>query len=70
MANAKDALREQGHAAVISLLNNRRDKSYRAGVLQLAVLIGLITKVEWSRLFHAVRCGQKVFTRENLCEPS
>ena len=53
-------------SAIIALLNNRRCKRYRAGVLQLAVLIGLITQVEWGRLFHKVRCQQRKFTQEDL----
>lgn len=59
-------LRDYNRSAILAVLNNRRDKRYRAGVLQLAVLIGLITQEEWSRLFHAVRCGQRKFTEEDL----
>ena len=59
-------LRDGNRSALLAVLNQRRDKRYRGGVLQLAVLIGLITQEEWSRLFHGVRCGQRKFGKGDL----
>lgn len=63
-------LRDLHRSLLISLLNNRRCKRYRTGVLQFAVLCSVIDNDEWGRLFHKVRCQQRKFTQEDLCEPS
>jgi len=47
---------------LVSVLNNRKCKRYRQGVLQFAVLCAVIDQDEWGRLFHKVRCSQRKFT--------
>lgn len=53
-------------SCLISVLNNRRCKRYRQGVLQFAVLCGVIGQDEWAALFHRVRCGQRTFTEDDF----
>lgn len=58
--------REQRRSMLVSVLNNRKCKRYRQGVLQFAVLCAVIDQDEWGRLFHKVRCGQRKFTEEDF----
>lgn len=51
---------------LVSVMNNRRCKRYRQGVLQFAVLCAVIDQDEWGRLFHKVRCQQRKFTEEDF----
>lgn len=68
--NYGETIRTHHRSMMLSLLTNRRTKQYRMGVLQMAAFCGVIDKDEWMRLFHKVRCQQRKFTEEDLCEPS
>ena len=42
-----------------ALLNLRRDKRYRSGVAQLAVLLDIITHREWQVIDALIRNGER-----------
>lgn len=43
----------------LSIINQRRDRRYRAGVAQLACSLGIITHMEWRVVSAVIRAGER-----------